>query len=131
LEEKEYISCDDMVLYFYDGKLLKDNTDVSCFSKPIACYHIPENDEFTPLQSPAFNNFLESLINLSSSVQFDISLESNANNIQNTNGNIFSQQISTMRQMGFNDDELINISLVVSNGDIERAVNYYLTVSNI
>lgn len=129
LEENEYITDEDMVLYFYDGKLLKDNTDISCFTRPIVCYFITEDNNIYPIQYVSFNSFLDTLININDIVQFDINNAQNGNNISNQNN--YNEHINTMRQMGFENDELINISLTLGSGDLERAVNYYLSFMNI
>ena len=77
----------------------------------------------------ALNNFLENNNNAdisSISNQFINSLSNFQTNISDSKTK-YKEQIEIIKNMGFSNEQLIIQSLIVSDGNVENAVNYYLS----
>jgi hypothetical protein len=81
------------------------------------------NDEGNIINSQNdIQNFTRQLMNIySNSTQ-------NMNNIRAANETKYKDQIEQISAMGFNNKEKIIQSLIVCNGDVEQAINYYLSM---
>jgi len=81
------------------------------------------NDEGNIINSQNdIQNFTRQLMNIySNSTQ-------NMNNIRAANETKYKDQIEQISAMGFNNKEKIIQSLIVCNGDVEQAINYYLSI---
>lgn len=106
------------------------NTDVSTTPPNISTTAFNENiDNFVNNMENALNNFLENNNNAdisSISNQFINSLSNFQTNISDSKTK-YKDQIEIIKNMGFSNEELIIQSLIVSDGNVENAVNYYLS----
>lgn len=86
-------------------------------------------DNFVNSMENALNNFLENNNNAdisSISNQFINSLSNFQTNISDSKTK-YKEQIEIIKNMGFSNEQLIIQSLIVSDGNVENAVNYYLS----
>ena len=108
------------------------NTDINTTnSQPnISTTAFNENiDNFVNSMENALNNFLENNNNAdisSISNQFINSLSNFQTNISDSKTK-YKEQIEIIKNMGFSNEQLIIQSLIVSDGNVENAVNYYLS----
>lgn len=131
------------IFYFYNGKILTEKVEIELFDKTIIAYLVPKtkniNSGFNIL-----NNSIQNLFNRIMGIEpFDSDNNDNSDDYREESDNeiavndvnidldaifnTYQEQFLAMIGMGFSDESRVSIALQVTGGDIDHAVNYYLS----
>lgn len=128
------------IFYFYNGNILTEKEEIADFDKTIMAYVVSKTSS-----TPTGYNIINSSVGFLSDIfarlvnndvdsddhndeELDNDNEQAVNDIDfNDIFNKYQDQYLAMIGMGFNDENRVSMSLQVTNGDIDHAVNYYLS----
>jgi len=139
------------IFYFYNGKILTEKVEIELFDKTIIAYLVPKtkniNCGFNILNNSILNIFNRIINgnrdivredyddnnnndNNSDNDDYDVDIEVPVNDINidlDSIFNMYQEQFLAMIGMGFSDETRVSMALQVTGGDIDHAVNYYLS----
>lgn len=129
------------IFYFYNGRILTEKVEIELFDKTIIAYLVPKTKNISS-GFDILNNSIQNLFNtIMGTGPFDSDdyreesdnedhneIEVNEVNIDlDAIFNTYQEQFLAMIGMGFSDESRVSIALQVTGGDIDHAVNYYLS----
>ena len=108
----DFISNTDISFWIYAGKLINDQTDLTTITHPICVYIL--TDVINRNESTSLFNLFNTIMN--------------SYNIEDLHNNMYDDEIQTMLNMGFIDEERIGRALLLAAGDISYAIDIYSRV---
>jgi hypothetical protein len=126
------------IFYFYNGKMLREKIEIELFDKTIVAYLVPKTKNISngfDILNNSIQNLFNRIMGIESFDSDDYREEPDNDEIAVNEVNIdldaifnmYQEQFLSMIGMGFSDEFRVSIALQVTGGNIDHAINYYLS----